>query len=70
MHILFFFLLFEALSDFPFLFYQESKFYTCLVACNEWLMLIISIWLFSDLDSKFIWLTFLLFLPVIMYFNI
>lgn len=64
MHILFLLLIYEALTSFPFGFYLEAILYTVIVCLNEWFMLLLSIWLFSKLDSNFILITFFIMIPV------
>ncbi|KAM3134582.1 hypothetical protein pb186bvf_013396 [Paramecium bursaria] len=65
MHILFILLIYEALASFPFGFYLEAILYTVVVCLNEWFMVLLSIWLFSKLDSNFLFITFFIMIPII-----
>lgn len=68
LHLLLAILMYEAITSYPFGFYQESKFYTSIVCLNEWFAILLSFWIFGDSSSSFLFLTCVVILPVIILF--
>ena len=63
-HVLLINIALDSVRKFPFGFTYEAKFFTAVFSAAEWIMLLITIWIFSEVEASFIFLTFLVMAPV------